>query len=291
VHGELRCYGSTDRAVSRVIAAGTLTKRTPVVSGERNVGETLTATTGEWLPEETTYGMQWLRNGVAIAGATGATYDLIALDRGKRIDVRVTGSATGYTDASVATATKSLVDYPLFDVMPTPTIAGDAVFGNVLTADAGEWSPAPVALKYAWRINGISVAGASAASFRVPAAAVGKKITVSVAGISAGFATTVRTSEPTAAVASLPLTATTTPVIVGIPKVGSTLKVVTGAWAPSPKLTFQWYRNGVPLKYASKSTYKLTTTMKKGNLITVRVTAIKPGYTSAALVSLPAMVR
>ena len=35
----------------------------------------------------------------------------------------------------------------------------------------------------------------------------------------------------------------------------------------------------------------LSPTMKKGNLITVRVTAIKPGYASAALVSLPAKVR
>lgn len=291
VHGELRCYGSTDRAVSKVIAAGTLTTKTPVVTGDRNVGETLTAITGEWLPGETSYSLHWLRNGAVIPEATNSSYELTPSDRGARIDVRVTGSAAGYSTSSLATATKALVDYPLLEATPTPTIAGEPVFGQLLTADAGSWEAAPVTLKFQWRANGAAIAGATKATFSVPATAVGKTVTVSVTGSKAGFGTTTRTSAPTAAVASLPLTTTTTPVIVGTPKVGATLKVVTGAWAPSPKLTYQWYRNGVPLKYASKSTYTLTTTMKKGNLITVRVTAVKPGYTSAALVSLPAKVR
>ena len=54
-----------------------------------------------------TLGYQWLRNGVAISGATGSTYKLTATDKGKRITVRVTGTKTGYTTlvkTSAATA-------------------------------------------------------------------------------------------------------------------------------------------------------------------------------------------
>jgi len=291
VTGYQGCYADASRAASRTITPGILTKRSPVVSGARNVGETLSVAPGSWLPADTTLSIQWLRNGAVIPEATATTYELVAGDRGKRIDVRVTGAASGYTTSAIATATKVLVDHPLLATAPTPTIGGEPVFRQVLTADAGVWEPAPVTLSYQWRLNGVAIAGATKTSYAIPAGAVGKKVTVTVTGSRAGFASASRTSEATPAVGSLALTATTTPVIVGTPKKGTTLKVATGAWTPSPTLTFQWFRNGTAIPGASKSSYTITTAAKKGQTITVRVTAVKPGYTKASRFSLPVTVR
>lgn len=46
----------------------------PVVSGTGRVGSTLSATGGTWSEPDVTIGYQWLRDGLAIDGATGSTY-------------------------------------------------------------------------------------------------------------------------------------------------------------------------------------------------------------------------
>ncbi|WP_048716426.1 VCBS domain-containing protein, partial [Cardiobacterium hominis] len=72
---------------------GTNHEGTVSITGEAKVGETLTATVNDddGVPANVTY--QWLANGVAIAGATGSSYQLTANDAGKTISVRAT-----YTD-------------------------------------------------------------------------------------------------------------------------------------------------------------------------------------------------
>lgn len=94
-------------SASATVLKGTLSGATPTISGTAKVGYTLTARAGTWAPAPVTLGYQWLRNGVAISGATSSTYKLIATDKGKRITVRVTGTKTGYTTlvkTSAATA-------------------------------------------------------------------------------------------------------------------------------------------------------------------------------------------
>ena len=47
---------------------------------------------------------QWKRNGVAITGATAATYKLVAADAGKRITVTVIGRKSGYRTVAKTSA-------------------------------------------------------------------------------------------------------------------------------------------------------------------------------------------
>jgi hypothetical protein len=104
VTGTLTGYGTlaVSKSASKKVATGTLTTKTPTIVGNAKVGRTLTAKPGSWGPSGTkvTFKYQWLRNGASIKGATKATYTPIAIDRGKRISVKVTGSANGYTTAS-----------------------------------------------------------------------------------------------------------------------------------------------------------------------------------------------
>jgi feruloyl esterase len=78
----------------------------PVVTGQPDVGRTLTASTGEWSGEEISYSYQWLRNGEPIRRATSAEYRVSAADQGAQLSVRVTaanadGEAAETSDAVV----------------------------------------------------------------------------------------------------------------------------------------------------------------------------------------------
>lgn len=95
-------------ATSPAVAAGTLRSTAlPKISGTATVAKKLTATAGTWSSTVTT-AYRWLRNGVAISGATSSSYTLTAADAGKKISVRVTASKTGYTTAT-ATSTPTAV--------------------------------------------------------------------------------------------------------------------------------------------------------------------------------------
>lgn len=68
----------------------------PAVTGTATVGQVLTTTLGTWTGDPTiTYARQWKRDGVAISGATGATYTLVADDATKKVKCTVTATNGG----------------------------------------------------------------------------------------------------------------------------------------------------------------------------------------------------
>ena len=85
------------------------TKYKAYVYGTKKVGVTLTSRATAWLAgsyptTRATMSYQWKRNGVAISGATGATYKLTSSDKGKYISLTVTARRYGY---KTGTATSS----------------------------------------------------------------------------------------------------------------------------------------------------------------------------------------
>jgi hypothetical protein len=74
-----------------------LSPATPRISGTSRVGRTLTAKPGTWRPPGVTLSYQWLRTGRPITGATKSKYKLKNADRGRRLQVVVTGRKSGYT--------------------------------------------------------------------------------------------------------------------------------------------------------------------------------------------------
>lgn len=111
---------------------------------------------------------QWLRNGVAITGATAASYTTPATtvaDSGARFSVRVSNTAGSVTSAS-ATLT---VTAP---VPAAPTITTQPLDRSVQAGNATTFSVAATGLPtpgYQWRRNGTAIAGATAASYTTPA--------------------------------------------------------------------------------------------------------------------------
>ncbi len=71
----------------------------PTISGTLKVGKTLTASPKTSVPTGVrTY--RWLRNGVAISGATKSTYKLAKADKGKKVSVRVYYAQAAYGSTS-----------------------------------------------------------------------------------------------------------------------------------------------------------------------------------------------
>jgi hypothetical protein len=80
----------------------------PAITGTATVGQVLTLGNGTFTGDATiTYTYQWFRGGVAIAGATAATYTLVTADSGHKMTGRVfaqnlVGSAYGFSAATAA---------------------------------------------------------------------------------------------------------------------------------------------------------------------------------------------
>ncbi len=103
---------------------GYLTKVTPVITGTAVVGEVLTATSGTWKPNTTTFTYQWYKvnakgKSYRIAGATSSTFTVSTGLVGYRLTVKVTGKSPGYYTASKTSARTAKVSSPT----PTPTAA------------------------------------------------------------------------------------------------------------------------------------------------------------------------
>ncbi|WP_133247546.1 hypothetical protein [Arthrobacter sp. H-02-3] len=257
----------------------------PTITGTAKVGSTLTAVPGTWGPAPVTLAYQWKANGVAITGATTSTYKLAAGQAGKALTVSVTGMKVGYTMSMKTSSATAVVAAGSLGPAPVPTITGTAKVGSILTAVPGTWGPSPVALTYQWKANGVAITGATASTYKLAAAQVGKTVTVTVTGTKAGYTTKSKTSTATVAVAPGSLGPAPVPTITGTVKVGSTLTAVPGTWGPAPvALTYQWKANGVSIVGATAATYKLTAG-QAGKTITVTVTGTKTGYTTKSKTS------
>lgn len=190
---------------------------------------------------------QWLRNGVAITGATSATYvtdPLLATDDGAKYSVRVT-NAQGSVTSSEATLT----------VKPGPTITGQP---SAVTINAGAAATFSVTatgeqLQYQWLRDDQPIAGANAATYTLTAAAAADDgalftaLVVNPGGVVASqtVALTVL-SSPTITMALISQT-----VIAGEP-------AVFVARAIGGNLGFQWRRNGVDVAGATSRVLRLT---------------------------------
>lgn len=79
----------------------------PAITGTTTVGQTLTCSSGTW-SKSPTYAYQWLRDGVAIAGATAATRVLAAPDGGALMSCTVQASNAGVTGVATSAATAAI---------------------------------------------------------------------------------------------------------------------------------------------------------------------------------------
>jgi hypothetical protein len=212
-----------------------------------------------------------------VLGVPGSPADGVDQWYSNGTTVETADAVTAVDGQDLSGINMSIASKPL--TAAVPAINGSVKVGSTLTAAPGLWTPAPVALRYQWKANGATIAGATAATYKPVAANLGKALTVTVTGSKAWYTASQQTSPATAPVAAGTLTAPV-PTITGTRKVGYALTAVPGTWGPAPvTLRYQWYRSGVAIAGATAKTYTLSGA-DAGKLISVRVTGSQPGYTT-----------
>jgi len=261
---------------------------TPTLAGTPLVGQILRASAGVWSPKGVKLTYRWLRNGVVIPGATGATHLLNREDAGKNIAVSITGTYPGKlsrTASSMATAPVSAGT-----IKPaTPLVTGDPIVGSYLVAVPGAWSPADVSLSYQWYADGKKIDGADERTWKVGKKRIGKAITVRVTGSGPGFTPVTAESAPSPkvvnegqtvgkVVAGTP-TINTTPTMM----VGDKITVNPGTWGPPPvKMAVRWLRDGETIPQSKYTWTYVLTAADVGKHIQAEFTGTKANFLAVA---------
>ncbi|HVS50888.1 MAG TPA: immunoglobulin domain-containing protein [Opitutaceae bacterium] len=192
---------------------------------------------------------QWTKSGVAIVGATGASYAIAGAQSGDAgtYAVTVTNSAGAATSNA---ATLTVTSRPAIVTQPTNIVAvtgGNATFSVVASGGA---------LAYQWYKDGIAISGATAASYTI----------TGVQPANAGSYICVVTNSAgsiVSSIASLSVSATgTTPAITSQPastaaSAGGNVTLSVGASTGGITASYQWRRNGTDLSGATGATLAL----------------------------------
>jgi hypothetical protein len=180
----------------------------PVVSGPAGVGKHLSTTAGTW-NTTATFACQWQRcaaagNGcVPIAGATAATYALVAGDAGHVVEAIVTATNVAGSGSATSAASHNVVAVPR--LRSAPRIKGRAAVGRRLSAVRGKWTWTPTKYGYKWlrcSASGgrcVAIKKATRATYRVTKKDAGHRLRLRVTATNAAGARTAG-SRPTARV-------------------------------------------------------------------------------------------
>jgi hypothetical protein len=295
----------------------------PSITGTPSVGQTLTAQNGTWTgPQPITFAYQWLRcdqngdNCSQIGGATQQTYVVQQADSGNTLRVLVIAS-NAFGPAQAVSAQTAVVGSVGPQNTARPTISGNAVQAQTLTASPGSWtSPngSPITYAYQWqRCNAQgqacqAIQGATQQTYVLQAADVGNTIVVAVTATNSQ-GSNVATSTPTGVVqasgggGSIPVSQVSLPnrlVVAGVQYTPSVLRSrapfqarfritdangnnVSGAQVNIVAVPYGRIAPEPPVTTDQNgfATFTLQPTsrfpLRKGFLITIFVRAIKPG--------------
>ncbi|MEU1850308.1 IPT/TIG domain-containing protein [Streptomyces sp. NPDC019990] len=206
--------------------------------------------------------------------------------------VDLAGAATGTWDVSVLTrgwefqrGTFTVTPQPVLENTAAPKVTGTAKVGAKVTAAPGTWSAPPSSYTYQWKADGTAISGATAASYKIPPAQAGKKISVTVTAAREGWRNGTASSPAVSVARGDAPAATVLPVISGMAKVGRTLGATAGTWSPAASsYGYQWYADGRAINGATTSSLVLKAA-QQGKKITVKVIAHRGGHRDGAAVS------
>jgi len=151
----------------------------PTITGTPVAGHTLTCNKGSWSGSAPkTFAYRWLRNGVAIPGATSTGYMVASADVGKPLRCRVTASNSA--GSAMATSAAVTIKTPPKNTA-APKVTGTLNVGRTLTCNRGIWTgSSPITYTYAWLRNGSPIAGATSAAYVATAADKNKSLSCRV---------------------------------------------------------------------------------------------------------------
>jgi len=224
---------------------------------------------------------QWNRNGVAISGATSASYTTAATtssDNGAQFTVVVTNTAGSVTSSA---ATLTVNGAPVAPSITTQPTSQTVTAGQTASFSVAATGTAP--LSFQWNRNGVAISGATSASCTTAATTSSDNgsqfsvvVTNTAGSVTSGVATLTVNAAPVApSITSQPLSQTVT--------AGVTASFSVAATGTAP-LGYQWQKNGANLAGATTASYTTpaTTASDSGSTFRVLVSNTAGTVTSAA---------
>lgn len=254
----------------------------PRIDGTPQVDAPLRGFIGRFAPSGSTQALQWLADGVPIAGATAQSYTPTAADTGKAISLRSTATRSGYATATSESPPTGPVAAGSITRVAKPTITGSPEVGQVLSVVPGQWSPEPEVTSYRWRADGEWLGAAmNGRSLTLTKEMVGKTISVVEVTKRTGYAQVANASPGLGPVVAGVVEVVEPFAASGAPRYGETLTFAPGSWTPpDATATYAWSRDGVVVPEVVGSTYLLGAA-DVGRRITVEATVARERYQSA----------
>lgn len=245
---------STESSAWWTVYTDLRSKTRPAVSGEPQVGEPLTASSGSWerwvrnsptvnsgswqsiSANSLTLTYQWEADQSPVTGAVGTTFEPTAAELGARMRVDVTAELAGSHPGRQTSLQTSRVRPGVFKTITAPTVSGTPKYGQTLTATAGVTTPASARVSYRWLRDGRAISGAagSRATYRVVGDDMYRTLSVEVSHDLPGYLTAARTSATTRKGFSTLSVKTVGSILPGKARVGTYQTPIRGAYKQNP---------------------------------------------------------
>jgi uncharacterized repeat protein (TIGR01451 family) len=183
------CPAGSQGATAEVFTP--LLSASPAIRNVPQTGENLICSNGTW-NGASSFAYQWLRDGVAISGATNREYTAVEADEGNAIQCQV--SAVNTSGRSVAVSPEVDVEAPESEpsTESNPPLqqsrlappAGTASAGGTLSCGSAVWKGAPT-FAYQWLRDGVPIAGANASTYTLTTVDEGRTVQCQVTATNA----------------------------------------------------------------------------------------------------------
>ena len=250
----------------------------PLITGTATENQTLTADVSALADIDGlgTISYQWLRDGVAISGATNDSYRLSDADVDAQIRIRVTYTdALGSTEVITSSATDAVAN--INDALTGQVfLVGNAEQNSTLTVDSSGLrdDDGVGTLQYRWFRDGEEIAGATSASYTLVENDVNARISAKVEYTDDHGTDESANSDSTGRVLNVNDNPVGLPSITGVTTEDQTLTANTDGIRDDDETgeyRFQWLRDGVAVDGAEDATYRLRDE-DVGSMISLRVT-------------------
>ena len=228
----------------------------PVVTGEANVGKTLSCSQGSWTGSPTEFKYEWLR-GTQVVQAESAqkTYVVKEADREHSLFCTVTAKNSG------GQASRESGPFFIPGVEPglppvaegKPEIGGVLQTGKELSCSNGKWHNEPTEFVYQWiRDHGlpeeISLEAGTTSKYKIVSADEGHLLSCRVTAINK-FGQATAESETVKMPGKKPAPTSPAAEIHGNGRAGETLTCLHGGWTgtPAPTFSYVWKRQGTAI--------------------------------------------
>jgi subtilisin family serine protease len=192
ITGSRKGYVGTSRtSPAKTVGYGVYSQGRPRLDSAPVPGATVKIVAPPSTPTASTTTYQWMVDDWPLRGQTGSSFTIPPTWHNRTISVSVTRKGSGYTTTTVASTGRKIGTR--FAAIPTPRITGTSRVGSTVRVDPGTWRPGAY-VTYQWYSSGVPIAGATATSYRIAGAHLGKKLSVVVTGRKTGYATTDKSS-------------------------------------------------------------------------------------------------